>query len=88
MREERRTPLHELPALVPRQGMHVVSSLVLVLILVLLVHVGNQVGHSLHELGLHGHQLFHGQRWRRWWWVGVAGVVGIVGIHYKKCVIF
>ena len=61
MREERRTPLHELPALVPRQGMHVVSSLVLVLILVLLVHVGNQVGHSLHELGLHGHQLFHGK---------------------------
>ena len=46
--------------LVPRQGMHKVSSLVLGLILVL-VHVGNQVGHSFHELGLHGHQLFHGK---------------------------
>lgn len=50
-----------------------------ILVLVLL-HRCQHLGHALHELGLHDHHLLHGhvRRWR--WWVREAMVVVVVSI--------
>ena len=65
MREERWTSLHELSTHVPRWGKRIVTSVLLVLILLLililvLLHVVHNMGHPLHQLGLHSHQLLYG----------------------------
>ena len=83
MREEWWASLHELPTLVPRWGKRVVTSLVLVMILVLilvlvLLHVVHDVGHSLHQLSLHGHQLLNGHRLIHRRRVGIGPAVTIV----------
>ena len=83
MREERWTSLHELSTLVPRCGKRVVTSVLLVLILLLililvLLHVVHNMGHPLHQLSLHSHQLLYGHGLIHRRRVGISPIVIIV----------
>ena len=79
MREEWWASFHELSTLVPRWGKHVVTSLVLVLVLIpILLHVVHNMGHPLHQLCLHSHQLLHGHGLVHRRSVGIGPTVAIV----------
>ena len=58
MREPWRVSLHELAPLVSR------GRLVLLLVLLVLLHGCHGLGHLLHQLCLHAHQVLHGGWWR------------------------
>ena len=82
MGEERWASFHEFPMLVSRRGRWLVGSLVLVLVL---IHHRHHVGHALHKLGLHGHQLLHSHLRRVWWWWVVVVVVVRVTTYTAPC---